>query len=112
MYEDLIQKIYELRYEAIVTPQNLLENALLDNYEYVKYYKSDNQFMLFVEMKCVCEDLIARIFVYTFDEKKWLQKIETKEPNQVVLFDRDQNLNELLEEYRNKRTDINSCLAG
>ena len=112
MFEDLIQKIYELRYEAIVTPQNLLENALLDNYEYVKYYKSNEEFKLCVEMKCLCEDMIARIFVYIFDENNWLQKIEIREPNHVVVFDRRKKMNDLLEEYRSNRVDLNSILAG
>lgn len=109
MFEDLIKKIYELRYEAIVTPQNLFENALLDNYDYVKYYKSDNACGLCVEMKCRCEDLIPRVFIYTFDERNWLQKIEIKEYVLIVVFDRTKNLNKVMREYiSNRDANINA----
>ena len=33
-----INGLYELMFKDIVTPFNLLENARLGNYQYVKYY--------------------------------------------------------------------------
>ncbi len=46
-----IKKIYDMLYSPILTPYNLLENAKLDNYSYVKYYK--NEIGLVAEMRCM-----------------------------------------------------------
>ena len=46
-----IKKIYDMLYSPIISPYNLLENAKLDNYSYVKYYK--NKIGLVAEMQCV-----------------------------------------------------------
>lgn len=44
------QKIYDMIYSPILTPHNLLDNAKLDNYSYVKYLKKMDG--LVVEMEC------------------------------------------------------------
>ena len=36
-----IKKIYDMLYSPIISPYNLLENAKLDNYSYVKYYANN-----------------------------------------------------------------------
>lgn len=38
-------ELYKLMFKDIVTPFNLLENAKLDNYNYVKYYTKKEEFI-------------------------------------------------------------------
>lgn len=45
-----IKKIYDMLYSPIISPYNLLENAKLENYSYVKYYT--NETGLVAEMQC------------------------------------------------------------
>lgn len=106
MFNDEIQKIYELRYEPLITPRNLIENSKLGNYAYVKYEKCNINNGLTVEMKCICDDSITRVFLYYFDENDWIQKIETKEPNYEVVFDRKSELSKLVNEYTGKKDSL------
>ena len=50
-----IDNIFKLLYSPIVTPYNLLENAKLKNYSYVKYYKGSDG--LITEMKCIVDGI-------------------------------------------------------
>jgi hypothetical protein len=70
--ENIIKRIYDLIYSPIITPYNLLENAKLDNYMYVNYYKGDSG--LISEMKCIFEGE-ETIFYYHFDSEDKLQKV-------------------------------------
>lgn len=70
---DNINKIYQAIYSPIITPYNLVDNAKLPNYNYVKYYK--NEIGLVVEMECYLEGEGNRIFYYCFDENNFLQEI-------------------------------------
>lgn len=90
MYE--LGYIYDLIYKDIVTPYNLLENAKLDNYEYVKYYMKDNA--LIAEMKCNIARNDSRIFFYCFDSNNKLQKIfqTMNDSKSELLFDRKKEL--------------------
>ncbi len=99
--DKIIKKIYELMHSSIVTPYNLLENAKLDNYNYVNYYKGE--FGLIAEMECSGEDDEEAIFYYHFDQKDKLIKVcrETKGENSIV-FDRDEELVNVREAYHDK----------
>lgn len=65
-----IKKIYNMMYSPIITPYNLLENAKIDNYSYVKYYKSEEG--LIAEMECTIPDEGKKVFYYHFDVKDYL----------------------------------------
>ena len=47
---DILSRLFKLSNLPIITPYNLLDNAKLDNYEYVKYYKKENKFITY---RCV-----------------------------------------------------------
>lgn len=111
MLDELIRKVYELRYEAIVTPQNLLKNASLNNYKHVKFSKGQSDGII-AEMECICDDYISRVFLYSFDNNERLQKIETMEPSYEVLFDRDKELASLIESYSEEQKSLISIAAG
>lgn len=81
--DDRIKKIYELMYSPIITPYNLLENAKLDNYEYVKYYKDKSG--LICEMKCGLEDNTEGTFYYQFDSQDKLDNIYVKDGRKKTL---------------------------
>lgn len=100
--EKTINGIYEMLYENILTPYNLLENSKLDNYTYVKYYKRGST--LITEMECTCEDNLKRRFYYEFDSNDCLLKVTSiNAKKQVeVLFDRSIELANLIEEYHAK----------
>lgn len=93
-----IKKIYDLLYSPIITPYNLLENAELENYNYVKYYKGEKG--LISEMECVCEEAVRK-FYYCFDAENALSQIlmETLGEKEIV-FDRDIELDKIIDEYK------------
>lgn len=97
-----INRLYDLMYKDIVTPFNLLENAKLDNYEYVKYYK-DNGFLV-AEMKCSLSKYDSRIFYYYFDSNNMLQEIyqENDASYRELLFDRKSEINKQLASLNRK----------
>lgn len=70
---DRIKGIYDMMYSPILTPYNLLENAKLGNYKYVKYYSNDTGIV--VEMQCVIADDDVKTFHYQFDDRDFLQEI-------------------------------------
>lgn len=80
--------LYSLMFKDIVTPFNLLENAKLDNYKYVKYYSQKEYFI--TEMKCSMGNEDVRVFYYYFDQDNKLQKIYQKcsVGKKELLFDR------------------------
>lgn len=93
-----IKKIYDMLYSPIISPYNLLENAKLDNYSYVKYYK--NKIGLVAEMKCVIPDEGERVFFYQFDKKGYLQIIyEGTIEKKNVIFSREDAIISAKEEY-------------
>ena len=97
-----VQQIYDLLYSPIVTPLNLIENAKLKNYEYVKYYKLDEMFV--AEMKCNNLSGDSTIFYYHFDDNNFLERIYQQQDNTTSLvFDRKQNTIEKRNEYLKAR---------
>lgn len=104
-----IKKIYDMLYSPIISPYNLLENAKLDNYNYVKYYK--NKIGLVAEMQCMIPGEGERIFFYQFDKNDYLQIIyETTMKKKNVIFSRDDAILSAKEEYyTNKSMFENVC---
>lgn len=101
--KDKIKQIYDLLYSPIVTPFNLLENAKLKNYEYVKYYMEESFFI--AEMKCNDFSNEGTIFYYYFDEKNYLERIfKQQNTDKVLLFDRKQEAEKQKEEFLNSKT--------
>ena len=73
-----IKKIYDMLYSPIISPYNLLENAKLENYSYVKYFTNEEG--LVAEMQCVIPGEGEMVFYYQFDKKEytrilWRKKI-------------------------------------
>lgn len=97
-----IKQIYDLLYSPIVTPFNLLENAKLKNYDYVKYYKQESSFI--AEMKCKDLSGESTIFYYYFDDKNYLERIFKQHgTEQVLIFDRVQEAEKQKKELLNSR---------
>lgn len=94
-----MQRLYDLTYSPIVTPRNLISNARLENYEYIKLYKDvkqDKKGAIIVEMKCTRQDGVVAIYYYHFDEKDYLLSIDEEvEGIKKVVFDRQSKLVEL-----------------
>lgn len=93
-----IKKIYDMLYSPIISPYNLLENAKLENYSYVKYYT--NETGIVAEMQCVIPGEGEQVFFYQFDKKDYLQTIyqgtiETKN----AIFDRQDAVETAKENY-------------
>ena len=63
----------DIKHSNIAIPIVFANNAKLENYKYVKFYKDGIN--LIVEMECTCKDGVERKFFYIFDEKDFLQKI-------------------------------------
>ena len=93
-----IKKIYDMLYSPIISPYNLLENAKLENYSYVKYYT--NEIGLVAEMECSISDEGNQIFYYQFDKKDYLQTIYQKtDIGRQMVFDRSEAVEAAKEEY-------------
>lgn len=97
--ENYIDKLYNLLHSAIVTPYNLLENAKLDNYNYVKYYKGKSG--LIAEMQCINEDTEEVIFFYEFNKKDELEKIVMKnDTGSETVFSRNEDIENVKERIK------------
>ena len=85
--ESKFDELYNLIYSPIITPGILSENAKLENYNYVKYYREyDN---LVVSMECKLGNNEVAIFNYYFDKKDMLNKVMMKTQKETsVIFDR------------------------
>lgn len=112
--ETIIQSIYEIQNHTIITPMSLLDNAKLDNYSYVNYYRKDEN-NLIVEMECICDDGVKRIFSYIFDNNDNLLQIKATPGNLLgtdILFDREIELGILLSEYKESQNELVSDKVG
>lgn len=95
--EKYFDEIFKLMYSPIITPYNLLDNAKLDNYSYVKYYKKNNYFI--TEMKCQVDEN-ETLFFYYFDDKNFLQKIYMEQEGiGNFVFDRKENIEDAKLKY-------------
>lgn len=93
-----VKKIYDMLYSPIISPYNLLENAKLSNYNYVKYYT--NEIGLVAEMQCVIPDLGEQVFYYQFDKKDYLQVIYQKDMEEEnIIFNRQLAVEDAKKEY-------------
>lgn len=100
-----IKKIYDMLYSPIISPYNLLENAKLENYSYVKYYT--NETGLVAEMQCEIPGEGKQIFYYQFDNKEFLQKIyQGKIDNENIIFSRQEAVEVAKEEYYSSQLSI------
>lgn len=105
-----IKKIYELLHSPIVTPHNLLENAKLENYKYVNYYKGENG--LVAEMECSMDDGVDATFYYYFDvEDKLVRVLEEVKGKKSIVFDREEELETIKKAYITKRNESTSSKA-
>lgn len=94
--EKYINKLYALLHSPMITPYNLLENAKLDNYNYVKYYKGSDG--LIAEMECINADANEVIFYYKFNVRDELDTIIMKDHNNMeVMFNRDDEIKHVKE---------------
>ena len=94
--EKYIDKLYTLLHSPIITPYNLLENAKLDNYNYVKHYKGNNG--LIAEMQCINDDAIEVTFFYEFNRKDELDIVFMKDGSDLeVVFSRNEEIENLKE---------------
>ena len=102
--DSYIAKIYELMYSPIVTPYNLLENAKLDNYQYVNYYKGKSG--LIVEMKCSMDEGKEVVFYYHFDKDDSLMEIHEEVDGEIkIIFNRYNELSNVKKTYINRVKD-------
>lgn len=112
MLDELIKKIYEMKFGTIITPQNLMENAKLKNFNYVKYEKDEYVNEMIVEMECLCDDNILRVFKYFFDSDDKLRRITTNSLTDDILFDRDEELRLLIAEFKKGNSFFTPCVAS
>lgn len=99
-----MKKVYDMMYTPIISPYNLLENAKISNYNYVKYYNSDEG--LIAEMECIVPDGELRVFYYHFDRNDFLQKIFVSNgKRKELIFERQKAIDEAILEYHESKPD-------
>lgn len=102
MYDE-IKDIYDALFSHIITPFNLLENAKLPNYSYVKYYKNNDG--LVAEIKCFVEGDGEAVFYYYFDNKDRLNMVvKNTNGKSEVVFEREKELINAIKRYNIKRS--------
>lgn len=98
MFEELIKEICDLANDYLLTPLDLVENARLENYKYIKYYTKKDY--LICEMKFEVS-LEKYIFYYYFDTNNKLQQIYGKKGKiKKLYFDRKNTVEEKIIEYK------------
>lgn len=103
-----IKKIYDMLYSPILTPYNLLENAKIENYNYVKYYKHDDG--LITEMECEVSGK-TEVYYYYFNAKDYLQQIYIILNGQKeILFDRNNAIEAAKLEYYLHKPDCKAAI--
>lgn len=111
MNNDNIEQLYKLVFSPLITPYNLLENAKLDNYEYVNYSTENNKFI--VEMKCTMEDNSKAVFTYFFDKNDNLQKaIMLSNGIHETIFDRNEEMEKIKGRILNQRRNNTKSIAN
>lgn len=91
---DLTNRLHDLVFHALLTPENLVQNAKLCNYKYVSFRKGPHGLMA---TTCCDVDPGKTIeFLYFFDNEDRLQTIEmVSEAERVILFDRTSEAGEI-----------------
>lgn len=79
----LLDEIVALNNDCILTPYNLLENAKLQNYKYVKYYKKDGYLICEMQFDIFKKDYV---FYYYFDKNDKLHEIYKEENGKIELY--------------------------
>lgn len=98
MFEDFIKEICDLANDHILTPFDLVNNARLQHYNYVKYYSKNEYLICEMKFSIFSENYI---FYYYFDISNKLQKIYGKKDKlKKLYFDRNKILNEKISEYK------------
>jgi len=99
--KDIINRIYELTNSAILTPHNLLDNIMLENYKEIKYRTTLRR--ITCEMLTLEDDKEVTYF-YEFDfNNKLEQAYALYGEEKLELFDREKELATLLSEYEYKK---------
>lgn len=107
--DENIKKIYEMMYSPIITPYNLLQNAKISVYNYVKYYKGNEG--LIAEMQCDIPDEGLKTFFYHFDAKDYLEEIFVEYDNKrIKLFDRKDEVNKAKQEYYQNKQQLRNAI--
>lgn len=98
MNDTIIDKIFDLKNQNIVTPYNLLENLKNDNYKYVNYLKEKNSILCDIGF---IEDGSLIKFLYKFNKDFKLENIvyDTGTGENVELFNRQKELDKALFNY-------------
>lgn len=87
----LIEQLYEEMYSPKIHPEELINNALLPNYETVIF--EANEAGLLVITKCLLESGKEAEFKYQFNENKCLLRLACKTEGQnKILYDRKQEI--------------------
>jgi len=88
--DKLFNNIYNLTYNHLVTPYNLLNNLKLENYHEINFRK--NNLEIIAEIKCTV-DKQELTFEYIFDNNNFLKQVAYfSESNKNILFDREAEL--------------------
>lgn len=90
----LINDIYKLTETTIVTPQNLVSNITLPNYKEINFKKTKK------EIVCSMTEENGMNYLYYFDMKLKLKRaLAFVDGEEIILFDREVELNNLLRKY-------------
>ncbi|MHB1418882.1 MAG: hypothetical protein ACYCX4_04730 [Bacillota bacterium] len=102
--DEKIRQVYDMFFSPLVTPHNLLDNARLENYEFVTYSKMGTG--LLVSMRCNIDLNITATFFYHFDVNDFLQTVVMESDNgQEIIFDRQKEAQTLVDRILKTRNE-------
>jgi hypothetical protein len=109
--DNQFQQLYELVFNPVVTPHSLVDNAKLQNYEYVSYSRSG--LGLKVSLRCILDDGVKADFEYYFDQADNLQlALMMSDEGPEILFDRKAEILRVQEQIISERNKVYSKSAG
>ena len=97
------KEMYKLIYSPLITPKNLVENIYLENYESIKFIKTNGRIVC--ELHCTLPHGEIALFTYFFADNDFLEKIQKQLPGREpeIVFDRKEKMESLSSRFYKKR---------
>ncbi len=89
------KEMYKLIYSPLITPKNLVENIHLENYESIKFFKTNGKIVC--ELNCSLAHGEPALFTYSFADNDFLERIHKQLPGREpeIVFDRKEKIKTL-----------------
>lgn len=92
--KNLIEKLYEEEYSPKLTPENLLSNLKLDNYNKINFEKINN--FIFAHVFCYLENNMEAEYIYQFKDSLLIKLESNINGNIKTIYCREQEKRKII----------------